>query len=584
MAENRANLKTVISADSTQFNSAMGRAVLRSQRAGMGIAKGVGRATVGIAKMGATAAVAAGSIGLIGGALAGAAMLKGLKSAADLGGKVSDLAAQTGIAAGNITVMQRALEDNGVAGDKVGSIINKLQKAIYEAQDGTGAASKAFADLGISISDLMRMTPDKQFEAIQRSIAKIQDPTKRAAMAMQIFGKSGGELLTLFADTGAFDNAAKFVGTQADILNRSAGIFDSISDKLARVPDKLRGFFVGFLEPMAGAVNGILDKFESYDFTKSGLKMGESFMRAVEMLRGAIDSLSIGEIFELAGLTLKVKLMEAGNELWKVASAISTMFNAGGALSDALESAALKFKEVMLGVVATMVEEIALIMPKGMIHEAKAENAVNYLRASADLAAAQKEAIDEKVSDTSFADQFKKARDAAKDIFKVPESDLYAIEDGFQKIRVAADKYSMDRINATEATAAAYAGGVAASTAATTPSLSSAFEQMGPSKSLANKGIFDAIAKRDASSKAGFGGLAGLYGMQVDRAGGGKVGANSAFNRDRERLGVGSGLVTGGLGEKRRLNTKQEKPQEPKEELGFLQSIDRNIKSALTVG
>jgi hypothetical protein len=144
MAENRANLKTVISADSTQFNSAMGRAVLRSQRAGMGIAKGVGRATVGIAKMGATAAVAAGSIGLIGGALAGAAMLKGLKSAADLGGKVSDLAAQTGIAAGNITVMQRALEDNGVAGDKVGSIINKLQKAIYEAQEGTGAAAKAF--------------------------------------------------------------------------------------------------------------------------------------------------------------------------------------------------------------------------------------------------------------------------------------------------------------------------------------------------------------------------------------------------------------------------------------------------------
>jgi hypothetical protein len=395
----------------------------------------------------------------------------------------------------------------------------------------------------------MRMTPDKQFESIQRAISQIEDPTKRAAMAMQIFGKSGGSLLTLFADTGAFDNAAKFVGTQADVLNRSAGIFDAISDKLARVPDKLRGFFVGFLEPMAGAINGILDKFESYDFTKSGLKMGDSFMRAVEMFRGAIDSLSIGEIFELAGLILKVKLMEAGNELWKIVSGVMGLFESG-TIQASLQSAALGFKEILLQAAAETAE--ALAVGAGGKLKTALENAANFAKGSSEVAFAEKERIDEEMkNDKSFVDKFKEARDAAKDIFKVPESDLAAIEDGFQKIRVAADKYSMDRINATEATAAAYAGGVAAPTAATTPSLSSAFEQMGPSKAL-----------------------------MMPKA----LGSDSVFNKDRERLGVGSGLVTGGLGEKRRLATSKDKEKEPKEELGFLQSIDRNIKSALTVG
>jgi len=555
MAENRANLKTVISADSTQFNSAMGRAVLRSQRAGMGIAKGVGRATAGLVKMAAASSLVSSGIAMIGGTLTGAAMLKGLKSAADLGGKVSDLAAQTGIAAGNITVMQRALEDNGVAGDKVGSIINKLQKAIYEAQDGTGAASKAFGELGLNISDLMRMTPDKQFEAIQRSIAKIQDPTKRAAMAMQIFGKSGGELLTLFADTGAFNNAAKFVGTQADILNRSAGIFDSISDKLARVPDKLRGFFVGFLEPFAKDIDGILQKFDDYDFAALGLRVANGF-----------NLLTISKAFAAMGALLSAVVGEGIAKGVQIGGAIIAAAFSPEGLSFIGDQFVNVFKDAFLEIGFLAVKTgIALAQAlHGQIGFSDIPDAVlgkdNGKKAGRKMADVIQDAID----GVDFAPS-DNIQDAARK-FRIEMGNLFPKVEGdpspSPQKQDDSSLYDLFRPKPQDP----------------------AFEQMGPSKSLANKGIFDAIAKRDSASKAGFGGLAGLYGMQVDRAGGGKVGANSAFNRDRERLGVGSGLVTGGLGEKRRLNTKQEKPQEPKEELGFLQSIDRNIKSALTVG
>lgn len=521
----------------------------------MGIAKGVGAATVGIAKMGATAAVAAGSIGLIGGALAGAAMVKGLKSAADLGGKVSDLAAQTGIAAGNITVMQRALEDNGVAGDKVGSIINKLQRSIYEAQEGTGAAAKAFEDLGISVSDLMRMTPDKQFEAIQRSIAKIEDPTKRAAMAMQIFGKSGGGLLTLFADTGAFDNAAKFVGTQADVLNRSATVFDSISDKLARVPDKLQGFFVGFLEPFAKDIDGILQKFDDYDFAALGLRVANGFnlptISKAFVAMGNLLSVAVGE-----GIA---KGVQVGGAIISAAFSPEGLSFIGDQFVNVFKNAFLEigFLAVKAGVAVAQAME-------GQIGFADIPDAITGGDGGKKTGRKMADVIQDAIDGVDFAPS-DKIQDAARR-FRIEMGNLFPKVEGApspspQK-QDDSSLYDLFKPKPTEP----------------------AVEQMGPSKALANKGIFDAIAKRDAASKAGFGGLAGLYGMQADRAGGGKLGSGSAFNRDRERLGVGSGLVTGGLGEKRRLATSKDKKEDPKDELGVLESIDRNIKSALTVG
>lgn len=51
--------------------------------------------------------------------------------------------------------------------------------------------------------------------------------------------------------------------------------------------------------------------------------------------------------------------------------------------------------------------------------------------------------------------------------------------------------------------------------------------------------------------QAGFTGLAGASRMQLQRMTGVGVGTTGAFAQDRARLGIGSGLTTGGLGEKR---------------------------------
>jgi hypothetical protein len=67
------------------------------------------------------------------------------------------------------------------------------------------------------------------------------------------------------------------------------------------------------------------------------------------------------------------------------------------------------------------------------------------------------------------------------------------------------------------------------------------------------------------------------------------LGGDNAFSRDRARLGIASGLTTGGLGEKRRLNTSANDKEEKKnltlqeKQVSSLESIESKIGQALTV-
>jgi hypothetical protein len=185
----------------------------------------------------------------VGAAIAGAAGLAALGQAAvntaKLGGELSDLAARTGISARALITLRQAFNDAGAGADSVGSTINRLQKTIYEAATAGGAASDAIVDLGLSTAALTKLAPEEQFSQVAAAISKIENPAQRSAAAMAIFGKSGAELLPLFADGGALDAARTALGALPDVLGRNIGILDSISDRIDRLGLKATQLFAG---------------------------------------------------------------------------------------------------------------------------------------------------------------------------------------------------------------------------------------------------------------------------------------------------------------------------------------------------
>lgn len=242
-----------------------------------------------------------------------------------LGGELSDLSARTRIGVRDLVLLQQAYKNNGMEAQAVAKHVGLLQKKIHEATNGNKAAATTFRDLGVSAMGLQKLAPAEQFAAVANAISGIADPTAKAAMAMEIFGKSGGELLVLFNEKGAINNAAGQLGVLPAVLARNAALFDDISDALDRIAKIPRNFFVGLFDQLAPLLKRVTDSIEAIDFTALGQKFG-AFVNV------AIDFWKAGKFDEFVSLTFQAGIETAqahfGNFFASIQAGLGNLFSA----------------------------------------------------------------------------------------------------------------------------------------------------------------------------------------------------------------------------------------------------------------
>jgi hypothetical protein len=81
--------------------------------------------------------------------------------------------------------------------------LKRMNKTLYDAETGGAAGTEALNELGVSIQDLIGLSPEDKFKLLGDAISRIEDPTKQAAMAMAFFGKSGTDMLPMFENGAA---------------------------------------------------------------------------------------------------------------------------------------------------------------------------------------------------------------------------------------------------------------------------------------------------------------------------------------------------------------------------------------------
>jgi hypothetical protein len=228
----------------------------------------------GFAGMAKKALTFGGIGGAIAGALGGAGFVAGLKDAIDLGGKMSDLAVQIGESAGKTQLLAAAFEANGMSAERMAGNINKMQKTLFEASQAAGK-DNVFAKLKLDAEELMKLSPAEQFDAIQQGLAGLGNVTERTGVAMQIFGRSGAEMLRLLSDPEAMANARAQLGGMADLMDENATKFDRVSDVLAGMGKKVQGFFVGVASEIIDQMTPIVEWINQLDFSEVGKGSGK---------------------------------------------------------------------------------------------------------------------------------------------------------------------------------------------------------------------------------------------------------------------------------------------------------------------
>lgn len=249
----------------------------------------------GIAKAGAGLA-AVGAVGFTGGAYA-------LKQFADAGGALDDISQRTGASVESLSRLAFAAQMGGSSIEAVEGATKKLQKRLSDAVSGNKEAANSFFALGLSAKDLMQLPLDQQMAQIGNAITAIDDPALRASAAMDVFGKSGSDLIPMFnglsdavvrADELGLTWTAEDAERAAELGDRIDELTDVALRTVQVIGSQLAPIVMGLSEPLLAAAVA----------TKEFVAENPGLVEGIAAATVVVGGLGVSLVGAAAGLTI----------------------------------------------------------------------------------------------------------------------------------------------------------------------------------------------------------------------------------------------------------------------------------------
>lgn len=250
------------------------------------------------------------------------------KQTAAAGDQIDKMSQKLGLSAKAYQEWDYVLGQSGADITSMSTGIKTLTNKLDDAKNGSESAQSMFAALGLSMDDLGKMSREDVFAAVISGFQGMEDSTERAALANDLFGKSGQELTPLFnttiAETEAMKKAANDLGmVMSDEAVKGSADFVDAMDNFSRAMDGAKNqLSANFLPGLTEVTNGLAGLIAGTDGASEQITAGfetiasgitEALPRIIETIRGL--AISFAEVApELIG-TLAQAIVDSVPEL-----------------------------------------------------------------------------------------------------------------------------------------------------------------------------------------------------------------------------------------------------------------------------
>jgi phage-related protein len=302
------------------------------------LANPVGLAVAGFAAFGAAAS----------------AVVSGLTSLSDRVEKLGFQADKLGTSFEFMQVLETAAKRSGSSVEAVGASFNKMLRALDSAKEGSDKSAAAFERLGVSSEELKTLTPEQIFKRVSTELTKIEDPAKRSAAAMAIFGRAGNELIPTFkALPEAEKDLKRFAATLTDLEKVRLDKVDSSFEKLETSGLALSQ---SLLTPFAGITSGITAGLA--EFTSGITAIVQPIGQVLEPVLSNLGAFVQNLLATLGGV---------GRVIGAVFAPLGEVFNALGGALDPLRETWVSFNQTVIDSVVSATEFVMSFTPIGVI-------------------------------------------------------------------------------------------------------------------------------------------------------------------------------------------------------------------------
>jgi len=197
----------------------------------------------------------------VGTALVGSLVAITLKTA-KAGDEIAKMSQKTGLTIQTLSKLKYAAELSGTSLEGMQTAIRTMSSVMYDARAGLETANRTFRDLNINLEELAGLSPDQQFMKIALAVAAVEDPMLKAALAQDIFGRSGLELLPMLSEgeaglKGMMEEAEK-LGVVFD--EKAAAAAEKFNDAITTLKTSLQGVGLEIAKTLMPILTNLAEK------------------------------------------------------------------------------------------------------------------------------------------------------------------------------------------------------------------------------------------------------------------------------------------------------------------------------------
>lgn len=228
---------------------------------------------------------------------------RGLEYASSLG----EVAAQAGVSAKSLQEYRYAASQAGIETGEMDQALSQLSRRLGDAAQGSKSIQAAFDKLGVSVRDANGNVRDAGdvIPLIADGLQKIESPAERAAILVDLFGKSGQKLAPLLEGGAAGVNNLRDAAHKLGIVLSDDVIqnADDAADKLSAMKQVLEAKIAGFAGQNAKLITDLADKL---------LRLAEAALKAANAVAKFVDQSGPGR-GEALSENIRIQRANQGN-------------------------------------------------------------------------------------------------------------------------------------------------------------------------------------------------------------------------------------------------------------------------------
>lgn len=202
-----------------------------------------------------------------------------IKATVEYGDELFEVSQRTGVAVERLSTLKFVAEQTESSFQSLATGLKFLNRNIFDANDGNEKAIELFVKLGLSTRDSAGevVKADKIFDQIADKFSRMKDESEKTALAMQLFGRSGTDLIPVLnlgsEGIAELERTATSLGLKLSTEN--ARDIDKFSDNMKALKATMGGLAIELSKNVIPIIDDLIRKLIE------GLKTLQPFLQSV---------------------------------------------------------------------------------------------------------------------------------------------------------------------------------------------------------------------------------------------------------------------------------------------------------------